>query len=83
MEHEQVFAAVVNRAPVRIVRLEWARGLEGIAMGYNDLYDTIRVGFVDGEGRYAGEKTTAPRSHVELIKASEAPAEGRGLSVTA
>ncbi|MFE2640234.1 hypothetical protein ACFXKF_36725 [Streptomyces scopuliridis] len=70
MKIEQIHEAVSTRAGVRISeRNGWAAGVEGIAMGYRDNYDSLKVGFVDAEGKYTGEYTTVPRESVELIKA--------------
>lgn len=46
MEAKQGNEAVSTRARVQINEHNgWAKGVEGIALGYNVLYDTIKVGF--------------------------------------
>lgn len=65
MNANQIDQAVRTRARVRISeRNGWAAGVEGIALGYRDLYDSFKVGFVDADGNYTGEYTTVPRTMV-------------------
>lgn len=69
----QIDTAVADRAPVKISeRNAWAPGIKGILLGYRDLYDNVKVGFVDESGQYTGEFTTVSRSMVELIAETNA-----------
>ena len=74
--------AVHHRSVVRIKDTSvFAAGRTGIALGYHDSYDTIKVGFVDESGMYTGEFTTVARSMVELdTEEVSEPAEGMGAS---
>jgi hypothetical protein len=64
---------VAARAAVRIT-FGPAKGMTGILLGYNQQYDTVRVGFLDENGAYSGEKTTQARTSVELIDDTPVPA---------
>lgn len=65
---------VNTRGQIKISeRNGWAAGTVGIALGYNAQYDTVRVGFVDAEGVYTGEKTTVSRSMVEEVPEAPLP----------
>ncbi|MFI8830576.1 hypothetical protein ACIGPN_06060 [Streptomyces afghaniensis] len=64
---------IADRGLIKISeRNGWAQGVTGIALGYNAAYDTVRVGFIDAEGNYIGEKTTVARSMVESADEPEA-----------
>lgn len=61
-------SAIVNRSTVRITDYSGhAVGLTGILLGYNAMYDSVKVGFVDQAGEYTGEYTKVSRKAVEPI----------------
>jgi hypothetical protein len=75
MDASQIDKAVSSRALVRISKSNgWAAGVEGIALGFRNLYGNIKVGFVDANGDYTGEYTVVSYKSVELI-AEEAHGE--------
>jgi hypothetical protein len=51
----------------------WAAGVEGIYMGYNANYDTVKVGFVDADGNYTGDHTRVSRSAATVVEKAPAP----------
>lgn len=68
MHSNQINQAISTRARVQISeRNGWAAGTEGLALGYSDLYDSVKVGFVDASGSYTGEYTKVSRTMVELV----------------
>jgi len=74
MDHNQIDKAVSTRARVRISeRNGYAKGHEGIAMGYRAAYDNIKIGFVDTNGQYTGEYTMVNIKHVDLITDDTTP----------
>lgn len=76
MDASQINKAVTTRAHVRISeRNGWAAGVEGIALGFRNLYGTIKVGFVDANGDYTGEYTTVSYESVELVDEGAATEE--------
>jgi hypothetical protein len=76
----QINEAIQNRSAVRISeRNGYHKGLTGIALGYNSSYGSIKVGFVDADGKYNGDYTTVAAEHVELVS-EEAPAEVSGVA---
>lgn len=80
MDITTVESLINTRGMIKISeRNGWAAGTVGIALGYNAQYDTVRVGFVDAEGNYTGEKTTVARSMVET--AHSVPAAGDVVTV--
>lgn len=72
MDISQTDQAVTTRAAVRISQNNgWAKGTNGIALGYNTYYDTIKVGFTDDNGQYTGEYTKVSRKHVDLANETD------------
>jgi hypothetical protein len=73
MDASQIAKAVSTRARVRISeRNGWAAGVEGIALGFRNLYGSIKVGFVDANGDYTGEYTVVSHESVELVEEATA-----------
>jgi hypothetical protein len=65
----QIDQAISTRALVRISDTHgWAPGVTGIAMGFRPNYGTIKIGFVDGNGKYTGEFTVVSYKSVELVE---------------
>jgi hypothetical protein len=64
----QIDYAVTTRARVQISPTNgWAAGTIGIAMGYNNAYGTIKVGFIDADGQYTGDYTKVSYKDVSLV----------------
>lgn len=64
----QIDTAITNRARVQISPTHgWAAGTIGIAMGYNNAYGTIKVGFIDADGKYTGDYTKVSYKDVSLV----------------
>jgi hypothetical protein len=62
----RLYSAIDAREIVRIgAAAGHAVGREGIALGYNAAYDTVKVGFV-AAGEYTGEFTKVSRAAVEF-----------------
>ncbi|OKI19263.1 hypothetical protein [Streptomyces sp. CB03911] len=69
---ENILKAIETRSLVRITdKSGHAKGLVGIAMGYHALYDNVKVGFIDADGRYTGEFTTVSAKAVEVLVTPE------------
>lgn len=78
MNATELDTAINNRAMVRITnRSGHAKGLSGIALGYNRFYHTVKVGFVDDNGNYTGDYTKVSADCIEIIEEQNAdvPAE--------
>jgi hypothetical protein len=84
MNASQIEKAVTTRARVRISKNNgWAAGVEGIALGFRNLYGNIKVGFVDANGDYTGEYTMVSHESVEMITDEVADTEPHGEQATA
>lgn len=46
----------------------WAADVEGIYLGYNAQYDSVKVGLVDEDGNYTGDHTRVPRSTASVVE---------------
>jgi hypothetical protein len=62
-------AAIENREIVRVASGRIA-GREGIALGYNAQYDTVKLGFIDENDQYTGEYTKVGRKEIEFVDAT-------------
>lgn len=83
MDTNQIDTAVSTRARVRIsVRNGWAKGAEGIALGFRSLYGNIKVGFVDAHGHYTGEYTMVHYTNVDIIEDEGATQQPRTTKAT-
>lgn len=84
MDTNQIDKAVSTRARVRITdRNGWAKGAEGIAIGFRSLYSNIKVGFVDTNGSYTGEYTMVHYANVDIIEDEDATQQPRTTKTTA
>lgn len=64
----EMTAAIRTRSAVRITnRSGHAKGMTGIAMGYNPSYHSVKVGFLNADGSYSGEYTKIGFDCIEII----------------
>lgn len=63
--------AIKTRSLVRVTDRGYHKGLIGIALGYNASYHTVKVGLIDSDGKYIGEKTVVGAGCIELYTAAE------------
>lgn len=64
----QINKLIDNRSLIRVTnRSGHAKGLVGIALGYNPNYHSIKVGMVDDAGKYTGDYVKVSADCIETI----------------